>query len=86
MECILFHLNILGCNKVKLASPKEVQKVTGFEVGSVSMVGLDLPCVIDKKLFNYDFVYGGIGKSTFSLKIEPSALNELNNVVAMFDY
>lgn len=57
--------NILGCNKVKLASPKEVQKVTGFEVGSVSMVGLDLPCVIDKKLFNYDFVYGGTGKSTF---------------------
>ncbi|SFD20351.1 Cys-tRNA(Pro) deacylase, prolyl-tRNA editing enzyme YbaK/EbsC [Bacillus sp. 491mf] len=77
--------DILGCNKVKLASPKEVQKVTGFEVGSVSMVGLDLPCVIDKRLFHYDFIYGGIGQSTFTLKIEPEALNELNQVIAIFD-
>ena len=71
--------------KFRIASPKEVQKVTGFEVGSVRMVGLDLPCVIDKNLFNYDFVYGGTGKSTFTLKIEPSALKQLNHVVAMFD-
>ena len=77
--------NILGCSKVKLASPKEVQKVTGFEVGNVSMVGLDLPCVIDKKLFDYDFVYGGTGKSTCTLKIEPSALKQLNEVVAVFE-
>lgn len=31
--------DMLGCRKVKLASPKEVQKVTGFEVGSVRMGG-----------------------------------------------
>lgn len=43
-----------GCSIVKLASPKEVQKVTGFEVASVRMVGLDLPCVFDKRLFKYD--------------------------------
>jgi len=77
--------DILGCRKVNLASPKEVQKVTRFEVGSVSLVGLDLPCVLDKRLFEYDFVYGGTGKSTFTLKIEPQALNELNQVVATFD-
>lgn len=77
--------NILGCNKVKLASPKEVQKVTGFEVGSVRMVGLDLPCALDKRLFHYDFVYGGTGQSTFTLKIEPQALKQLNQVVATFD-
>lgn len=76
----------IGCSKVKLASPKEVQKITGFEVGSVRMVGLDLPCVIDKRLFNYDFIYGGTGQTTFTLKIEPSALNQLNQVVATFDY
>lgn len=78
--------NTLGCKKVKLASPKEVQKITGFEVGSVRMVGLDLPCVIDKRLFNYDFIYGGTGLATCTLKIEPSALNQLNQVVATFDY
>ncbi|MEK3886262.1 YbaK/EbsC family protein [Bacillus sp. FSL K6-3431] len=61
----------MGCSKVKLASPTEVQKVTGFEVGSVRMIRLDLPCVLDKGLFNYDFVYGGTGQLTF--KIEPQA-------------
>ncbi len=77
--------DILGCSKVKLASPEEVQKVTGFQVGSVRMVGLDLPCVIDKRLFHYDYIYGGTGQSTFTLKLEPQALNELNQVIATFD-
>lgn len=76
---------ILNCNKVKLASPKEVQRITGFEVGSVRMVGLDLPCVLDKRLLEYDYIYGGTGKSTVTLKIEPQALNELNHVVATID-
>ena len=78
--------DILGCSKIRLASPKEVQKITGFEVGSVRMVGLDLPCVLDKRLFNYDFVYGGTGQATSTLKIEPSALIQLNNVIATYDY
>ncbi|MFJ7731739.1 aminoacyl-tRNA deacylase [Lysinibacillus sp. NPDC097231] len=77
--------DILGCGKVKLASPEEVQKVTGFQVGSVRMVGLDLPCVIDKRLLQYDYIYGGTGQPTFTLKIEPQALNELNQVIAAFD-
>ena len=77
--------DILGCSKVKLASPEEVQKVSGFQVGSVPMVGIDLPCVIDKRLFHYDFIYGGSGQSTFTLKIEPQALNELNHVIVTFD-
>lgn len=76
---------ILGCSKVKLASPKEVHKATGFEVGSVRMVGLDLPCVLDNRLFDYDFIYGGTGHSSSTLKIEPHALNQLNRVVATFD-
>lgn len=75
----------LNCSKVKLASSKEVQKVTGFQVGSVRMVGLDLPCVIDKRLFHYDYIYGGTGQSTYTLKIEPQALDELNQVIATFD-
>lgn len=77
--------DILDCTKVKMASPQEVQKVTGFEVGSVPMVGLPLPYVIDKQLFSYGFIYGGSGQPTFTLKIEPQALNELNQVIVTFD-
>ncbi len=59
--------------------------MTGFEVGSVPMVGLDLPCVLDKSHFKYDFVYGGTGKAACTLKIEPQALQELNHVVAILE-
>ncbi len=76
---------LLGCSKVKLASPKDVKTVTGFEVGSVRMVGLDLPCIIDKELFNYDYIYGGTGELNYTLKIEPKALEKLNRVIANYN-
>ncbi|MFD3449490.1 aminoacyl-tRNA deacylase [Microbacteriaceae bacterium 4G12] len=77
--------DILGCSKVKLASKKEVQKITGYEVGTVPMVGLALPYVIDVQLFKYDFIYGGTGQPCVTLKIEPKALQALNQVVATFN-
>ena len=66
--------DILSCSKVKLATPKEVQKITGYEVGAVPLVGLDLPYIVDNRLLNYDFIYGGTGHPTITLKIEPKAL------------
>nr|WP_027415708.1 YbaK/EbsC family protein [Aneurinibacillus terranovensis] len=70
----------LGCSEVKLASPKEVKTLTGFEVGSVPLVGLNLPFVLDKNLYRYPFIYGGTGERTCTLKIEPQALEKLNRV------
>lgn len=77
--------DILDCSKVKLASPREVQKVTGYEVGAVPMIGLTLPYVIDSKLFTYDFIYGGTGHPSVTLKIEPNALKELNQVAVILE-
>lgn len=70
----------LGCIEVKLASRKEVKEVTGYELGSIPMAGLKLPCVIDNNLYRYPFIYGGTGEPTCTLKIEPQALQELNHV------
>ncbi|HWR28586.1 MAG TPA: YbaK/EbsC family protein [Negativicutes bacterium] len=77
--------SVLGCDKVKLASKTEVWEITGFPVGNIPMVGLSLPCVFDKKLFTYPFVFGGTGDPNITLKISPSALQQLNNVVAYID-
>lgn len=74
---------ILGCNKVKLASPQEVKEVTGYQVGNVSML-LPLPYLIDEQLKRYPYVYGGTGIEGWTLKIEPKALEALNNVVGYF--
>lgn len=76
---------ILGCDKVKLAGAREVEKVTGYRVGSIPMVGHNLPCVIDKRLFRYSNIYGGSGTATCTLKVTPSVLEKLNNVVATLE-
>lgn len=76
---------VLGCKTVKLASAGEVKKVTGYDVGSVSLVGHSLPCVLDKRLYRYASVYGGTGEPTSTLKIDPKALETLNQVVAVIE-
>lgn len=75
---------ILGCKQLKMATPKEVQQITGYTVGSVSLV-LSLPCIVDRELFRYPFIYGGTGEPTSTLKVIPNALEKLNQVVAFLD-
>jgi Cys-tRNA(Pro)/Cys-tRNA(Cys) deacylase len=77
--------SILGCKKLKLAGAREVKKVTGFSVGSISMVGHNLPCIIDKRLLQYSHIYGGSGKETCTLKVNPNELKKLNRVVAILE-
>ncbi|MEH7462289.1 YbaK/EbsC family protein [Bacillus thuringiensis] len=75
---------ILGCNQLKMATPQEVKQITGYNVGSVSLI-LPLPCIIDRRLMCYPFVYGGTGEATSTLKIDPNALEKTNQVVAFLD-
>ncbi|MGG3508536.1 YbaK/EbsC family protein [Paenibacillus lautus] len=76
---------MIGCNQLKMATPKEVQQITGYTVGSVSLV-TSLPCIVDKGLFRYPFVYGGTGEPVSTLKIAPNALEKINHVVAFFGF
>ncbi|WP_019121497.1 aminoacyl-tRNA deacylase [Brevibacillus massiliensis] len=73
---------VLGCQDVQLASKEEVKKLTGCSVGSVPLVGHNLPCVIDKRLLGYSAIYGGSGQATCTLKLDPARLFEVNRVVA----
>ncbi|PEA54706.1 hypothetical protein CON64_11370 [Bacillus pseudomycoides] len=75
---------ILGCNQLKMANPQEVRQITGYNVGSVSLI-LSLPCIIDRRLMCYPFVYGGTGEPTSTLKIDLNALEKINQVVAFLD-
>jgi len=75
---------ILKCQKAKLANPKEVENM-GYKIGNVPLVGIQLPYILDRKLFEYSFVYGGTGVKDYTLKINPYALEELNVIIAKFN-
>lgn len=75
---------LIGAASLRMASPREVLEITGYEVGSVSFV-LQLPCILDRKLLRHDYVYGGTGKAGTTLKLHPLALETLNEVIAYLD-
>jgi len=72
---------LLNCQKVKLATPKEVENM-GYKIGNVPLVGIPLPYILDRNLFAYSFVYGGTGVKDYTLKISPYALEALNEIIA----
>lgn len=76
---------ILGCQHTQMASKKEVKDMTGFKIGSIPLVGIPLPFILDSQLFSYPFIYGGSGQAMRTLKIAPTALRQLNQVVAILD-
>lgn len=76
---------LIGCEQAQLAEKSEVKGKTGFAVGSVPLVGHALPCLLDKNLFSYAFVYGGSGLATRTLKISPQALLQVNQVIGFIE-
>ncbi|RDD53603.1 MAG: hypothetical protein BA066_03495 [Candidatus Korarchaeota archaeon NZ13-K] len=60
----------------RLATPEEVRRITGFEVGEVPPVGIPLRTFIDEKVLEKEFVYGGGGSKRRLIKISPRAIVE----------
>ncbi|AFA38325.1 hypothetical protein Pogu_0298 [Pyrobaculum oguniense TE7] len=65
-------LEALGC---RLATPEEVQSVTGYQIGGVPPV-LAIPVFIDEELLGEDYVYGGGGDEYSLLRFKPRDLVE----------
>lgn len=61
--------NQLRLKDVSMASPAEVLKVTGAEVGTVAMVNPGLRTLIDIRLRDAGEVFGGCGAPRYSLAI-----------------
>ncbi len=74
-----------GFSKLKIADRKKIKNQTGYDVGTVPLVGLRLPCIFDTKLLKHDFVYGGTGNELLTLKIAPADLLKANEIIGMFD-
>ncbi|KPV56605.1 prolyl-tRNA synthetase [Paenibacillus sp. A3] len=75
----------LGRPGLKMAKPQEVETITGFLVGAIPLVGIPLPCIMDRRLYRYPYIYGGTGVPTLTLKISPAEVEKLNQVVAWIE-
>lgn len=74
----------IGVSKMKLADRKKVEEATGYGVGAIPLVGVELPCVFDDTLLEYEFIYGGSGDEFYTLKIAPEDVKRLNQVKFSF--
>ena len=72
--------NEVSSNKIKeefntetcnLASPKKVKEITGYPVGSVPPISLEIPKIVDNQVVQKNYVYGGGGSEHHLLKIAP---------------
>jgi Cys-tRNA(Pro)/Cys-tRNA(Cys) deacylase len=75
----------LGLKNVSLATPDQVNQITGANVGEVSLVNQKLKCIMDGLLYRVDAVYGGCGEPNYTLRINPQDLAKLNHA-EVFDF
>ncbi len=66
-----------------MAKPEAIEKVTGYPIGGVPPFGHnpEISVIVDQAVMNTNPLYCGAGSLTKSLKIEPSALEELNSKI-----
>jgi len=62
--------------KVRLATPEEVKQITGFEVGAVPPVGVEVKTIVDPKVLENEFVIGGGGRIDRLSKLNPEKIVE----------
>ncbi|MBS7635214.1 YbaK/EbsC family protein [Candidatus Bathyarchaeota archaeon] len=72
-----------ACNakNVRRATPEEVKRFTGYNVGAVPPVGHErtIRTIIDEKVLQFDRVIGGGGDVNMLLEISPSDIRRLTN-------
>jgi len=71
--------DILGIKDLALASPDQVKDITGYNIGDVPPISINLPVIIDEIALNKKFFFGGGGKSNQNLKISIEELLECNH-------
>ena len=73
-------------NRLRFANQTEVEKLTGFSVGSIPPFGLPkrIPVILDQRLASLQQVWCGTGKATESLRISVEDLRKIS-MFSVFD-
>jgi len=60
----------------RLATPKEVKRITGYDVGGVPPIGIDVRTIMDDRVLENSEVYGGGGSTDRLVKLSPKKIAE----------
>lgn len=73
----------IGTIGVRMASAKEVKKHSGYAIGGLPPVGHEkkIKTVIDEKVMEKEFVYGGGGTERHLVKISPKDIQKLTDAI-----
>jgi len=72
---------ILGKN-IRIAKAREVERKTGYKIGGVPPIGHRFKTIIDRKIIDKKYVYGGGGDSRHLIKISPKQIVRLGAIIA----
>lgn len=70
-----------GYAKLQLADRKNIENQTGYKAEAIPLIGHGMPCLFDDTLLQSDYIYGGSGNESVTLKISPQDVKRLNNVM-----
>jgi len=63
--------------RTRLASPREVKRLTGYEVGELPPIGVPVKTIVDPKVLEKSYVIGGGGAIDRLIKIDPKKIVEV---------
>ena len=72
---------LAGYAVLKMADRGQAEAATGYPVGTIPLIGHNLPCLFDNTLLDFDYIYGGTGDELHTLKISPFDVVRLNKVI-----
>jgi len=68
-------------NDYKMANINDIEKITGYKIGTVTPINLknEIPIIVDKRIFELEKISIASGKRGFDILIETKYLKELIN-------
>ena len=73
----------LKLTRLCLAKPEEIYNLTGSKIGNVSLINEGLKTLMDKKVLDNEYVYGGCGAPNHTLKIKVIDLIKTTNATVV---
>ena len=72
---------LLGLTKLSIASPEVMLNKTGYPAGGTPPFGFDATYLMDERVFERDFVFGGGGSDRALIRIAPQEMQRVNGAL-----